>query len=216
MRIWLCRKRPGFHSLTGGACRSWINAWRSASATLQNGGRGLSGIASSSLAPRRGENRSGHESANPPPPSGREPAKRAGAVIPRGLPADGWNVVAQCRMISSDEVPQGAVKAVAELGGTMMQQTHFVGAAQGLPPVRFLVNNAACFAHDGCGELRRRRVRLRRGGQCPGTPACCGGVRVRHSSGNDRLIVNLSRFRSCRRRYRNSSVTRRSKRRSRL
>jgi len=77
--------------------------------------------------------------------------KRVGATIARALISDGWAVIAHVHH-ADDEVPSGAVKAVADLANTGCAETIF-GAAEGLPPVRLLVNNAARFAWDGFGEF---------------------------------------------------------------
>ena len=77
--------------------------------------------------------------------------KRVGAEIARALLEDGWTVVAHVRR-SGDEVPDGAVKAVADLTDPGGVDAIFE-AAQGLPPVRLLVNNASRFAWDGLGAF---------------------------------------------------------------
>jgi NAD(P)-dependent dehydrogenase (short-subunit alcohol dehydrogenase family) len=77
--------------------------------------------------------------------------KRVGAVIATGLLADGWNVVAHVHR-AEDSTPDGAVKAVADLADPASAETIF-SAAEGLPPVRLLVNNAARFAWDGFGDF---------------------------------------------------------------
>jgi NAD(P)-dependent dehydrogenase (short-subunit alcohol dehydrogenase family) len=77
--------------------------------------------------------------------------KRVGADIARALLADGWSVVAHVHH-DADEVPEGALKAVAELADPACAERIFE-AAQELPPVRLLVNNAARFAWDGFGEF---------------------------------------------------------------
>ena len=77
--------------------------------------------------------------------------KRVGATIARALISDGWAVIAHVHH-ADDEVPSGAVKAVADLANTGCAETIF-GAAEGLPPVRLLVNNAARFAWDDFGEF---------------------------------------------------------------
>ena len=78
-------------------------------------------------------------------------AKRIGAVIARALIADGWTVVAHAHN-SADEIPEGAIAAVADLAELDCADRIF-DAANGHPPVRLLVNNAARFAHDGFGEF---------------------------------------------------------------
>ncbi len=77
--------------------------------------------------------------------------KRVGAVLVQGLLADGWTVVGHVHH-ESDELPEGAVKVVADLADRGGAETIFA-AASGLPPVRLLVNNAARFAWDGFGEF---------------------------------------------------------------
>ncbi|MFL6751790.1 MAG: SDR family oxidoreductase [Sphingomicrobium sp.] len=77
--------------------------------------------------------------------------KRVGAEIARALADDGWAVIAHVHH-AADEVPQGAVKAVADLASADCAGLIFE-AARGLPPVRLLVNNAARFAWDGLGEF---------------------------------------------------------------
>lgn len=77
--------------------------------------------------------------------------KRVGAHVASALLERGWAVVAHVRS-SGDEVAQGAVKAVADLSSEDCAEAIFA-AAEGLPPVRLLVNNAARFAWDGFGEF---------------------------------------------------------------
>jgi NAD(P)-dependent dehydrogenase (short-subunit alcohol dehydrogenase family) len=77
--------------------------------------------------------------------------KRVGAVIAGALIDDGWAVLAHVHN-EEDVVPQGAVRAVADLDDPACEDRIFA-AAKGLPPVRLLVNNAARFAWDGFGEF---------------------------------------------------------------
>jgi NAD(P)-dependent dehydrogenase (short-subunit alcohol dehydrogenase family) len=77
--------------------------------------------------------------------------KRVGRVIARALLEDGWSVVAHVRH-ESDEVAAGAAKAVADLADLGCADSIFA-AAERLPPVRLLVNNAARFAWDGLGAF---------------------------------------------------------------
>jgi NAD(P)-dependent dehydrogenase (short-subunit alcohol dehydrogenase family) len=76
--------------------------------------------------------------------------KRVGESISRALLDDGWAVVAHVHH-SDDAVPDGATKAVADLAKADCAGRIFA-AADGLPPVRLLVNNAARFAFDGFGK----------------------------------------------------------------
>ena len=77
--------------------------------------------------------------------------KRVGEAIVRALLDDGWTVVAHVHH-QGDPVPEGGTKVVADLSEPDCAQRIFT-AANGLPPVRLLVNNAARFAFDGFGEV---------------------------------------------------------------
>ena len=73
-------------------------------------------------------------------------AKRVGAVIARALAHDGWNVVAHVHG-ESDTVGDSMTRVIADLAEPDCAERIFAGA-EGLPPVRLLVNNAARFARD--------------------------------------------------------------------
>jgi NAD(P)-dependent dehydrogenase (short-subunit alcohol dehydrogenase family) len=73
-------------------------------------------------------------------------AKRVGAVIAEGLRADGWTVVAHVHH-DSDPVGEGMHRVVGDLADMDCAERIFA-AAEGLPPVCLLVNNAARFAGD--------------------------------------------------------------------
>ena len=75
--------------------------------------------------------------------------KRVGAAIVAALLADGWRVVAHVHH-AADSVPEGAVKAVADLADPSCAAAIFDVAGG---PVELLVNNAARFAFDGFGEV---------------------------------------------------------------
>ena len=77
--------------------------------------------------------------------------KRVGAHIAAALVADRWRVVAHVHQ-AGDPVPDGAVQAVADLTDPNCAEAVFK-AAEGLPPVRLLVNNAARFARDEFGAF---------------------------------------------------------------
>jgi len=82
-------------------------------------------------------------------------AKRIGAEIVRALAADGWHVVIHYnRSIAEAEA------LAAEVGNARTVQAELadpsaaasiVGAAEGLPPLRLLVNNASRFVFDDVG-----------------------------------------------------------------
>jgi NAD(P)-dependent dehydrogenase (short-subunit alcohol dehydrogenase family) len=115
-------------------------------------------------------------------------AKRIGAEIARALLAEGWAVVGHVHH-DSDEVPTGALKAVADLADPAAANAIF-SSAQGLPPVRLLVNNAARFAWDGFGDFRiaefdqHMAVNVR-------APALLIERLAGQHDGADALIVNL-------------------------
>jgi NAD(P)-dependent dehydrogenase (short-subunit alcohol dehydrogenase family) len=114
--------------------------------------------------------------------------KRVGAVIAAELLADGWTVVAHVHH-ADDSVPDGAVKAVAELTDPGCAASIF-GAAEGLPPVRLLVNNAARFARDELGGFESAEldahmaVNLR-------APILLTEELARRHAGDDALVVNI-------------------------
>lgn len=76
--------------------------------------------------------------------------KRVGEAIVRALLEDGWNVIAHVHH-EADIVPDGAIKAVAELADPDCAQRIFA-AAVGHAPVRLLINNAARFGLDRLGS----------------------------------------------------------------
>ncbi len=73
-------------------------------------------------------------------------SKRVGRVIAEALLVDDWAVVAHVHR-AGDDVPDGAVAVVADLADVDCVERIFA-AAEGLPPVALLVNNAARFAAD--------------------------------------------------------------------
>ena len=75
--------------------------------------------------------------------------KRVGQAIVRALLDDGWTVVAHIHH-DGDAVPDGAIKAVADLAEPECAKAIFA-AAEGHPPARLLVNNAARFMFDSFG-----------------------------------------------------------------
>lgn len=77
--------------------------------------------------------------------------KRVGAAIVAALLSDGWRVVAHVHH-DGDPVPDGAIKAVADLAQPDCARRIFERCGD-LPPVRLMVNNAARFAADGFGAV---------------------------------------------------------------
>lgn len=114
--------------------------------------------------------------------------KRVGAAIAEALIADGWTVVAHVHH-EGDTVANGAINVVADLAERNCAETIFA-AADGLPPVRLLVNNAARFEWDGFGEFNAAEfdahmaVNVR-------APALLIDRFASGHDGGDALIVNL-------------------------
>lgn len=84
-------------------------------------------------------------------------AKRIGAELVRALAADGWHVLIHYRS-SRDE----AVALAAEVGDATLVQADLadpaaaeaiIAAAEGLPPLRLLVNSASRFVHDDISDF---------------------------------------------------------------
>ena len=115
--------------------------------------------------------------------------KRVGARIAAGLLADGWTVVAHVHH-DSDDVPEGAIKAVAELDDLDCAGKIFA-AADALPPVRLLVNNAARFAHDDFGGFDAAELDAHMAVNLRAPILLTEEFARRHQHGEDGLIVNL-------------------------
>ena len=114
--------------------------------------------------------------------------KRVGDAIVRGLLEDGWTVVAHVHR-ADDGVPEGSIKAVADLAEADCAQRIFA-PAEGHPPVRLLVNNAARFAFDGFGEASAEEfdAHLRINARAP--MLLIDELARRHEAG-EALVVNL-------------------------
>ena len=112
--------------------------------------------------------------------------KRVGRAVAQALLDDGWRVVAHVHH-DSDDVPDGAVKAVADLALPDCAERIFAAAAG---PVGLLVNNAARFAWDSFGDFdggeldAHMAVNVR-------APALLIDRLARSHAGGDALIVNL-------------------------
>ena len=115
--------------------------------------------------------------------------KRVGAVIAAELVADGWTVLGHVHH-ADDSVPQGVVKAVAELTDVACGKAIFA-VADGLPPVRALVNNAARFAHDELGGFDPEELDSHMAVNLRAPILLTQEFARRHSPGEDGLIVNL-------------------------
>jgi NAD(P)-dependent dehydrogenase (short-subunit alcohol dehydrogenase family) len=114
--------------------------------------------------------------------------KRVGAEIARSLLADGWTVVGHVHH-DGDDVPDDAIKVVADLLDPDCAATIF-GAAEKLPPVRLLVNNAARFAHDSFGGFSTAEFDAHMAVNAR-APALLTEEFARRHRGGDALVVNI-------------------------
>lgn len=114
--------------------------------------------------------------------------RRVGADIVRSLLNRGWTVLAHVRS-AGDPVPDGARPVAADLSDADCARSVYA-AADGLPPVRLLINNAARFAWDGLGELSAEEfdshmhVNVR-------APALLIEALAERHGGGDALVVNI-------------------------
>jgi len=115
--------------------------------------------------------------------------KRVGRDIASALLEDGWHVIAHVHH-DSDDVPEGATKAVADLADVQCADAIFA-AAEGLPPVRLLVNNAARFAWDGLGEFDPAEFSAHMAVNVAAPALLIDHFAASHERGDDSLIVNL-------------------------
>ena len=115
--------------------------------------------------------------------------KRVGALIARALVDDGWAVVAHVHD-AADEIPAGAVKAVADLAELHCADQIFA-AASALPPVRLLVNNASRFAWDGFGEFSAREFDTHMAVNVRAPAFLIERFAAEQDGSDDALVVNL-------------------------
>jgi NAD(P)-dependent dehydrogenase (short-subunit alcohol dehydrogenase family) len=115
--------------------------------------------------------------------------KRVGAAIARALADGGWSVVAHVHH-GADDVPPGTVKAVADLTDRNCAEAIFA-AADGLPPVRLLVNNAARFAWDGFGQFSPEEFDAHMAVNARAPALLIDRFASNHNGAADALIVNL-------------------------
>jgi len=116
-------------------------------------------------------------------------SKRVGAGIVAALLADGWQVVAQAHH-AGDAVAEGAVAVVADLAEPDCAARLFA-AADGLAPVRLLVNNAARFVHDGFGGASAAEFDAHMAVNARAPMLLIDEFSKRHAGG-EALIVNLT------------------------
>ena len=115
--------------------------------------------------------------------------KRVGAAIAGALIADGWTVIAHVRR-DSDAVPDGAVKAVADLADPGCAQAIFEAAAE-LPPVRLLVNSAARFAWDELASFDAGEFDAHMAVNVRAPLLLMKAFAAAHNGAGDALIVNI-------------------------
>jgi NAD(P)-dependent dehydrogenase (short-subunit alcohol dehydrogenase family) len=114
--------------------------------------------------------------------------KRVGEAMVRGLIDDGWTVVAHVHH-GGDVVPERAVRAVADLTDPACAQKIFA-AANGLPPVQLLINNAARFAEDGFGAASADEFDTHLAVNARAPMLLIDELARRHAGG-DALVVNM-------------------------
>jgi NAD(P)-dependent dehydrogenase (short-subunit alcohol dehydrogenase family) len=114
--------------------------------------------------------------------------KRVGEAIARSLITDGWTVIAHVHQ-DGDAVPAGAIKVVADLARPDCA-TRIFAAADGAPPVRLLVNNAARFAHDEPGSASAAEFDAHMAVNARAPMLLIGELAHRHAGG-EALVVNL-------------------------
>lgn len=115
--------------------------------------------------------------------------KRLGREIAAALIDDGWQMVAQVHH-PADDVPDGAIRVVADLEDPECAKTIFA-AAEGLPPVRLLINNAARFAWDGFGEFDPREFAAHMAVNVRAPALLIERFAAQQQPDEDSLIVNL-------------------------
>ena len=111
-----------------------------------------------------------------------------GEAIVRALLTDGWTVIAHVHH-QADAVPEGAVRAVADLAQFDSPRSIF-GIAEGLPPVRLLINNASRFVEDGFGSAEASEFDAHMAVNARAPMLLIDELARRHREG-EALIVNL-------------------------
>ena len=114
--------------------------------------------------------------------------KRVGAAIVDALLDDGWTVIAHVHR-DGDPVAPSAVGTVADLAAPDCA-TRIFAAADALPPVRLLVNNAARFAFDGFGSADPAEFDAHMAVNARAPMLLIDELARRHSGG-EALVVNM-------------------------
>lgn len=113
--------------------------------------------------------------------------KRVGRSLAEGLLADGWKVVAHVRT-SSDDVPEGALRVIADLSSGDEAVEAIMGACP--TPPALLVNNAARFADDSLEVFSATELQAHMAVNVA-APALLTRAFAAAGEGGDRLIVNI-------------------------
>ena len=112
--------------------------------------------------------------------------KRVGRVIAEALIADGWTVVAHVHS-ADDEVPPGALKAVADLADPLCAEP-IMAACPGAPAL--LINNAARFAPDNLKDFSPDEFTAHMSVNVQ-APALLTAAFASSAGKGDRLVINL-------------------------
>lgn len=84
-------------------------------------------------------------------------AKRIGAALCQALAEDGWHLLIHCRTSYAEAdalaAELGRARVVAADLADSAAAAAIVGALEGLPPPRLLVNSASRFVHDGADDF---------------------------------------------------------------
>ena len=116
-------------------------------------------------------------------------ARRIGASLASALVSDGWTVLAHVRR-EDDAVPDGCAKVVADLAAEDCADRIF-DAADPLPPVRLLVNNAARFAFDDLGGFDPKEFNAHMAVNVQAPVQLIERFTAAQAEGEDALVVNI-------------------------
>jgi NAD(P)-dependent dehydrogenase (short-subunit alcohol dehydrogenase family) len=116
-------------------------------------------------------------------------ARRVGAVIADSLAANGWTVIAHVHH-ENDTVPGELHRVVADLSDPGAA-TRILAAADPLPPVALLVNNAARFAWDEAGRLDCDEFDVHMAINVRAPALLIDALAQQHRPGRDACVVNI-------------------------
>lgn len=114
-------------------------------------------------------------------------ARRVGRVLAQGLLADGWQVLAHVRH-EEDEVPDGALKIVADLTSPGAAAA-VLGACPEAPSL--LVNNAARFAADSLDYFSADELQAHMAVNVVAPAQLTAAFAAAGQARSDRLVVNI-------------------------